>query len=171
MSIIIPQKKHHVYVLIDDIDGIFYVGSGNTARLHSTIAEAKPGPHPASKTRKAQKIREIWEEGREVKQKVMLSSDDEATVRKYENFLIRHYGLRLTNYQGIQSAYTQQSYYEYGQEDEQALNRFRPPREAPIPSPLRPGSSTPRAAAGRARPPRSLPRRSAARSRRRRPRA
>lgn len=117
----VPKKKYHVYVLIDDIDGIFYVGSGNTARLRSTIGEAKPGSHAGSKMRKSHKIREIWEQEREVKQKVVLSSDDEDTVRKYENFLIRYYGLRLTNYQGILSAYPLQSYYEYEHEDEQLL--------------------------------------------------
>lgn len=122
MKKIVPQKKHHVYVLIDDIDGIFYVGSGNTARLHSTIAEAKPGPHHASKTMKAQKIREIWEQEREPQLKVVLSSDDEDTVRKYESFLIRYYGLRLTNYQGIQSRYPhQRSFSQYENEDEQEL--------------------------------------------------
>ncbi len=121
MSNSVPKKRYHVYALIDDIDGIFYVGSGNTVRLHSTIAEARIGPHSASKTKKAQKIREMWEQGREPQLKVVLSSDDEATVRRYENFLIRYYGLRLTNYQGIQSRYPQQSHYEYEYEDEQVL--------------------------------------------------
>jgi hypothetical protein len=116
----VHQKKYHVYVLIDDIDGIFYVGSGNTDRLRSTVSEVKYIGR-RSMNKKAQKIREIWEQGREPLLKVVFSSDDETAVRKYESFLIRYYGLRLTNYQGIQSKYPQQSCYEYEWEDEQEL--------------------------------------------------
>lgn len=106
MSTTIPQKIYHVYLLIDSVDGIFYVGSGNATRLRTTISGAKsdmPGVYTNNK--KNQKIREIWRQGREVQLKVVFSSDDELEVRRQEAFLIRKYGERLTNYQGVQSSY------------------------------------------------------------------
>src|SRR2546428_2321017 len=106
MSSIIPEKDYHVYFLIDPLDGIFYIGSGKTERLRTTISEAKhhtPGIYADNK--KAQKIREMWSQGRQVQLNVVFSSDDELEARRQEAFLIRKYGERLTNYQGVQSSY------------------------------------------------------------------
>src|SRR3989475_12947336 len=92
----IAKKDFHVYLLVDSVYGVFYVGSGFSARLRSTIEEARGTGPDGITNEKCKRIREISDEGREIKQKVTLSSDRRDQARAYENFLIRHHGVRLT---------------------------------------------------------------------------
>jgi len=126
----IAKKDFHVYLLVDSVYGVFYVGSGSTARLRSTIEEARVTGPDAITNEKCKRIREIWDEGREIKQKVVLSSNSRDEVRAYESFLIRHHGLSLTNFQGIHSKFPQHTPYKYELEDEQeVLNALQDPNQ------------------------------------------
>lgn len=110
MKTTIAQKDYYVYLLTDEfdttlIDGVFYVGFGNAARLRSTITEArydKPGTTPS---RKVQKIREIWSQGREPGQQIVFSSRDEFEAREQESFYIKKYSVCITNHQGVHTKY------------------------------------------------------------------
>lgn len=120
----IPQKTFHVYLLIDDLDdtrpdGVFYVGFGRAKRLHMTISEAKRPEFDTNK--KAQKIREIWSQGREPRLKVVYVSNSSYKARKREDYLIKKYGHHLTNHQGIHSKYPEYVCYEGYDPDDDIL--------------------------------------------------
>lgn len=122
----IPQKRFHVYRLIDDMDttrpeGVFYIGFGNAKRLRTTILEAGYDSSPAYLSEKAQKIREIWSQGREPRQDIVYSDDSSYKAMKCEKLLIQKYKPYLTNHRGVYSKYPQyDSYagYNPGDEDE-----------------------------------------------------
>lgn len=123
MEISIPPKTFHVYLLIDDLDdtrpdGVFYVGFGRKKRLRSTIKDANKSE---GNIKKAQKIREMWDQGREPRLKIVYSSDSEYKARACEDFLIKKYGHHLTNHQGLHSKYPEYIFYEGHDPEENVL--------------------------------------------------
>lgn len=120
----IPQKDFYVYLLVDELDhsrpdGVFYVGFGKAERLRTTILEAGHQSSPMYFSKKSQKIREMWSQGREPRQDIVFSGNSKYKALRCEDFFIQKYGHHLTNHRGVHSKYPQYSHYAgYSLEDE-----------------------------------------------------
>lgn len=102
--------QYYVYELIDPRDGsVFYVGKGKGKRCHQHMKEAAKG----AVGRKADVIREIWNDGLEVTVKVIKRFGSEDAAFAFEKRRIAHHGLHtLTN---IASGGREMSAHEFAQ--------------------------------------------------------
>ena len=91
----IPCSTYYVYELSHPDGTPFYVGKGQGARLFNHIREAF---HRCA-CQKCQTIRQIWDDGGEVRHTIVFETDNETLAYQYERELIATYGLvNLSNY-------------------------------------------------------------------------
>lgn len=88
------MSRFYVYTLTDPRDGeIFYVGKGSGNRIAHHEREAKAG----GKSKKCDRIREIWADGRKVIRREVKRFADEREAYAYEAELIEQMAAQLTN--------------------------------------------------------------------------
>lgn len=88
-------KPFYVYDLIDPRDGsIFYVGKGRGSRVNEHENEARKG----KQSRKCDRIREIWDAGHQVSNRIVKTFDQEDAAYDFEAKRTMDIGLEnLTN--------------------------------------------------------------------------
>lgn len=97
MSTILPQKRFYVYALVDDTGSPFYIGKGTRDRMLHHRGEAKRGHN----CHKCNKIRKMWQEGRDYHAIKVFHTDDEKLALDKECELIAEIGsFRLCNLTG-----------------------------------------------------------------------